>query len=239
MREGNLTRIKKESKGKGIVRYRIFGLNLLAANTTHGDPNLLALQSDPILKFLGTLIQCYQTMCLLGSPAPDNWMNEMRAQGKAVTIDDFLGKETHVETVPFWYYGGTFGTNQKYGPSLLFKLHGPGMLVKLGEAFMGWDAVALLLYQKGKDGLRTAQNALTTFTTEEALIETILRDARYLILTQADCQYLEVYTRAADVEPELHTAAAEAEAYIKSTAWYQQNKGSLVWDEQELCYVKR
>lgn len=225
-------RIDKKIKPTGVVCFQIFGLNLFAVNKFDEG-------SDLEVKFIASLIAPYETICLIGSPAPENWMNDMRRQGKVVSMQDFWGKETLYRSVPVWYYGGQFGGGHEYGPSFVFPLRDQEMLTKLSRVFMGWDAVALLLYEKAKDGLRTAQDALATFTREEALVETILRDARYLILTQADCQYLEVYTRAPDVEPEVHTAAVEIETYIKSTAWYQKHKASLVWDETELCYVMR
>ncbi len=137
------------------------------------------------------------------------------------------------------YYGGTFRSEQNYGPSLLFRLRDHELLAKLSHPFLDWDALALLMYMKEKDGLNAAQNALRGFTTETGLIKTVLREARYLVLTQADCQYIEVYTSASDVADELGAAGMEAEAYIKSTDWYQKHKATLVWDKTELCYIKR
>ncbi len=239
MSQDRLVKIERDSVNNGLLRYRVFGLNVFVANTAQGDSRLLALQDKPGLKFLGALAQRYETVCLLGSPAPDNWRNQMQREGRPARIEDLLGKETSRSGVHVSYYGGTFRAEQDYGPSLLFGLRDQELLAKLSHPFLGWDALALLMYVNGKDGLSAAQTALRGFTTETDLIETLLREARYLVLTQADCQYVEVYTKASDAGDELDAAGMEAEAYIKSTEWYQKNKATLVWDETELCYIKR
>src|SRR5438445_223771 len=83
----------------------------------------------------GSLSSLYETICLLGSPAPNNWINQMRREGETVTIEGFLGRETSYCQVPISYYGGSFRAQQDYGPSLLFKLAGPEMLKKLTNVF--------------------------------------------------------------------------------------------------------
>lgn len=239
MNRTDLARINTVIRNEGVACYRIHGLNLFAANTMQGNSKLITLQMIPALTFLGALAKQYETVCLLGSPAPDNWRNQMQRERKSGRLEDLLGKEKQFSVVHISYYGGTFRAEQKYGPSLLFKLCDQNMLSKLGDPFLGWDSLALLMYAKGKNGLLAAQNALNGFTTEGALLESLLQEARWLILTQADCQYLEAYTRAADVENELNLAIGEAEAFIKGTDWYQKNKTNLIWDETQLCHVRR
>jgi hypothetical protein len=88
-----LVRIEKDSRGRGILRHSVFGLNVFVANTMQGDSHLLALQDKPVLRFLGTLVQSYETVCLLGSPALDNWLNDKQREGKRIRIEDLLGDE--------------------------------------------------------------------------------------------------------------------------------------------------
>lgn len=237
MVQNRLVRIEKVNGNNVLFRYHVLGLTIFVANTTQGDINLLALQDKPVLKFLGALTLPYDTICLLGSPAPDNWRNQKQREGKTVRIQDLLGKETNYVQVHLSYYGGDFRAEQDYGPSLLFRVLDQGLLAKLSHPFLGWDALAFLMYQKGKDGLSAAKNALYKFTTETALIDTLLQEARCLVLSQGDCQYLEVYTKSSDLMDELETARAEAETHIKKTEWYQEHKDMLVWDDTEACYV--
>jgi len=238
MREDHLIRIEKEAV-EGILRYRIFGLNLFAANTTEGTPNLLALQDMPALKFLGPLIARHETLCLLGSPGPGNWMNERRRQGQKASIEDLLGPGTSYQEIPISYYGGGFRPAEGYGPSILFKLADQEMLHNLPTAFLSWDALVLVLYLKGENGLPAAADGFVDFKTEPALINRVLARARCLMLTEGDCQYLEIYAKDPQLEDDLEAGRLEAESWIKSTPWYQANKESLVWDDLELCYVKR
>src|SRR5438309_5607170 len=104
----HLIRIEKEVKEKGVSCYRILGLNIFSANTSQHDPALLQMQDVPVSKFLGSLSSLYETICLLGSPAPNNWINQMRREGETVTIEGFLGRETRYCQVPISYYGGSF-----------------------------------------------------------------------------------------------------------------------------------
>ncbi len=236
MGTNNLVRIEKKVKN-GIHYYQIFGLNIFTANTDYSS-ELKEMQGIPFLKFISRLVSSYETISLIGSPAPENWINEMKRQGKKASIQDFLGKETTYRQVPVWYYGGDFGGGEEYGPSIIFKLRDNGMLKKLIEVFMVWDAVALLMYEKGKDGLALTKNSLRGLTTQDAIIQALLQEAKYLLISQADCQYLEVYTRANDISDELKIAVDEAVAHIISTDWYKANKDNLAWDEQELSYVR-
>lgn len=239
MEQSLLVRIDKDSKQGGVFRYRVFGLNIFAANTTQSEPALLGLQSDPVLKFLVSLTRGHEVICLLGSPAPDNWRNQKQREGENVYIEDLLGKETSYCEVHVSYYGGTFGKQKNYGPSLLFKLSDEPLLERLSHPFLDWDALAILLYTRGNNHLNAAKGALNGFTIEAVLMDVLLQEARCVVLTQADCQYLEVYTRASNISDQLDSAIKEAEALIKHTEWYQRHQASLVWDETELCYIDR
>ena len=238
MEQNRLVNIE-ENNEQGLLRYRILGLNVFVANTTLGDLDLLALQDKPILKFLSALTMPYDTICLLGSPAPDNWRNQEQREGNTVHVQDLLGKETNFFQMHLSYYGGTFRAEQNYGPSLLFRVRDQKLLAKLSRPFLGWDALALLMYVKEKNGLSAAQNALHGFSTEAALMEAVLQEARCMILTQADHQYLEVYTKSSNLLGDLDTARVESEAFIKGTEWYRAHRTTLVWDETQLCYVSR
>jgi energy-converting hydrogenase Eha subunit C len=226
-----MVKIEKTEKANGVWCYRILGLNVFAVNKVEVEEYL-------DLKFIADLTQPYKTICLIGAPAPANWKNEMKRQGKTVRIEDLLGAGSGYYEIPLWYYGGNFGKySQEYGSSLLIELRNKKMLHELSEVFGQWDALALLLYREGKEGLTAAQNALSEFTTETALMNALLQEAMCVVLTQADCQYLEVYTKASVVAEEVDAAAKKAEEFIKRTDWYQKHKANLVWDETELCYV--
>lgn len=235
----DLVRIEMESKNS-IICYRILGLNIFVSNTHREGRDLIKEEMGelPYLKFISCLASAYSTVCLIGSPAPENWMNDMKGEGKTVSMNDFLENDTPYCQVPVWYYGGTFGKGHDYGPSIIFALPDTEMLKRLPATFMASDAVALLLYKEGKDGMEAVASSLINIPRENTVIEALLQEARYLVISQADYQYLEVYTKAINAEDELKRAGDESSKYIAFTAWYQAHKDNLRWDELEMCLVR-
>ncbi|MBI2267029.1 MAG: hypothetical protein HYU64_18015 [Armatimonadetes bacterium] len=236
MRQPDLIKVERANKWEDISRYQVFGLNIFVANTRVLSP-LKEMQSLPFLKFISSLSSVYETICLLGSPALGNWINEMRWRGREVTIVDLLGEETSYSEVQIGYYAGGFLQAQKNGPSVIFRLTSQTLLSKLIEDFMCWDAVAFLLYENPENALKNAHEALSESTLGDEAIRAILRKAKYYLQSQSDCQYLEIHTSASDACDDLNRAALEATAIVTGTTWYRQNKNHLSWDDLELCYV--
>ncbi len=234
----NLIKLKKVSVSETVSLYSVFGLNIFTANQSR--PREFGKDADiPFLLFLEHFTGCCETLVLMGMPAVENWINDIEYEtGQKIPTAGLLGKKTLYHSVPLSFYDGKFSG---YPQSILFRNTGYEMLSELVRIPMGWDAVAFLLYKKGKISLKFICDRLNRYKykNERELISFILQDAEYLIISQSDCQYLEICTRKDDVENDIKAACEQAEDYIRSSKWYSVNKDMLVWDELEMCFLKK
>lgn len=235
----SVTRIEREDYATGVVRYRLLGLNVFTANTEH-DQRLSDLQDVPFLKFLTRLGHDREIFCLIGGAAISNWLNEIAARHKRhANVRDLLGNSTPYREVLISIYDGELFVDERGLRGLVVKVKDEPLLSALLSNFLGWDALAIMVYPKESSAWDITARVLNTFTSHDATIQQVTMHSKYLVLPQSDGQYLEVYTRAASAQEEIATALANVDAYIANTAWYQTNKNRLFWDDLQLSYVVR
>lgn len=176
---------------------------------------------------------------LIGAPGLQNLLNEYSQSGKSQRELDLLTENLPKLEIPMWYYGGEFGFTNTYGVSTLVYLSSINSFRKVFVELSRWDAICLICYPKETQNiLERSRNYFETFQSEDSLFKGILTDAKYIILTQDDGQYLEV-TMSCDNqdEKEISDASQKAREIIIENEWFKRNIKRLVWDNSEMTLV--
>ncbi len=233
-----LVRFKKKEIINNVNSFIVSGLNIFTANQT--CPNEFGKDTDlPFLKFFNCMMEPYETIALIGAPAMRNWIHYVKCRrDETVSPETVLGKDIFYHTLSLIFYNGSFVEDwqRKYGPSILFRLSGDETVLKLLDIFMGWDAVAFFLFEKGDNGLGFTKETLEKYQSGNDIISAVLQKAGYFIKSEGDCQYLEIYSNRTDAENQIKAACEQAERYIKSTEWYFNNKDKLLRNDLDMCF---
>ncbi len=241
----DVVRITNESLKWNVISYNIYGLNIFDC---FRFPELRDLCLLPYLKFLMQLMEPYETICLVGSPALQEWFDDLHyKQHLKIAIDttipvvpeQLIGEGIHYTMLSICFHEGRFWKISYSGKSLLCKLPAPQILLKLLTLFMGSDSVAFFLYEKGKDALAVTREVVECLEPDNILESPILGKATLFLTSQNEGESFEIFAQNTSVEAQIRTACQKSVEYIVSTDWFMKHKELLYWNNLTNCCTVR
>ena len=199
------------------------------------------MQNAPYVAFVRRLVASYEVICVIGKLAIEEWMENRSRRGERVSVDTLVPRGVPRVSVPILHWDGRFMGDVEKGSSVVFPLQDRDFqrIIDLFDDFLWRDAVAFLVFERDTDELNTVRKALEKYRTDMEIVESLTREAIYILRSQGERESLEVLSRWEGADHEVEAAMEEAVQSITSTPWYQQNRDKLAWDDFYSCLMLR
>jgi hypothetical protein len=225
-------RIEDKINNEILVRY-VFGLNIFRVNKIDRSKNL----ELKFLEFVSreTLVSAHTGSLHDIADSPEELFD---------SPDDY----TYYEKVEVGVFGGAFYSTKDWSlfpPCFFPKVSEFFWNIKNGssdlvlEEILDWDALAIYVSPYDNGFANEIKSFFDMkFVSSEDWIKKALSLYRLIIVSTGDMNFFKVYANSSTDFDILNNSLRKTEEIILSNKWYQNNKNSLVWDnENNMCLI--
>jgi hypothetical protein len=208
-----------EPKPDSASVWWIYGLNLLLYNRVAGVDSLL-----PFKAWLRCLLDERPVSVLIG--------------GSAITSAGWpsVAESEPIRVETTFYAGQFYNGSENILPGIFYPRMASEFLVSEAvDRYLQYDALVILV---GVHDTERVLGVLKSFSSEEQVREQLQALSEWVIVSQWDGYYLEVWSQHPQAELEIVRCCEAADTAVRELDWFRQVHLQLQWSDDQLCYVE-